>query len=158
HRPGSDDGRGDPTRARLAARLDRAPARRTVAEAPSRVAPRLRGRGAHRRARARDDGARGGGAGARRHVRAGADPRPAPAVGLVLRARPPLVQLAARARTARGARLRRRPRALPSARAEPLGPFLAARRLASPRVARAARLVDDERAGAACVPPRGLAP
>src|SRR5205823_2494837 len=84
-----------------------------------------------------------------RRVRADPDRRPADAVGLVLRPRHALFQLAARARALRGARLRRRARALPPARPEPLAPLLGARRAPLPRLARAARLAPRARAGAA---------
>src|SRR5581483_6199866 len=68
-------------------------------------------------------------------------------VGVVLVAGNAVVQLAAGARPARGARLRRRPRALPPARAEPLAALLAAARVRPARLARLARLALRVRAG-----------
>ena len=74
-----------------------------------------------------------------RRAEAHPDPRPALALGILLHDRHALVQLAARARPVRGARLRRRARALPHARGEPLGPVLEARGGPAPRLAERTR-------------------
>src|SRR5205085_2485426 len=96
-------------------------------------------------------GRRVGGRAARPPATVARDSRPADALGLVLDERRALLQLAARPGAGSRAPLRRRPRALPPARAEPLAQLLAPRggsdarlraraRLAPPPWPRAARL------------------
>src|SRR5205823_6859920 len=96
--------------------------------------------GAPRRTRAHFGARRGRGDAAGRDLPPHPDRRAADAVGLVLRARHALVQLASRAGALRGPRLRGRPRALPPARPRPLAALLGARRATSARLARAAGL------------------
>ena len=120
-----------------------------------RLAPRLvlpRGDGGRRAARgasAADRGLRARGATARRSLRAHPDRRPAHALGLLLTDRDALVQLAPRPGAAARARIRRRARALPPARARPLAAFLAARRACASRLSRGAALASRPRARAA---------
>ena len=89
----------------------------------------------HRRQAARLGYRRGGGRAARRRL--GADPHrcAANALGLVLPRRHAFLQLAARARAPRSARLRGRPRALPPAPPRPLAALLGARGDAPPALA-----------------------
>ena len=82
-----------------------------VARSESEAEARSRARELVSRAGAETEAAAG-----RRSLPADPDRRPADALGLVLAARDALVQLAARAGAVRGARLRRRARALPPAR------------------------------------------
>ena len=108
--------------------------------------------GAEDRARARLDGGPGGGRAHRRRVPPDPNRRATHALGLVLSTRHALLQLAARARAARGARLRGRARALSPPRPEPLGTVLGPRRATSPVLAPAARLAAGSRARASGVP------
>ena len=97
-------------------RLDRRAAAAPGAAAGAGAARGQRVGGAHRRPGARFGRRRGGGRAARGRLPADPDRRAAHALGLVLSTRHALLQLAARARAARGARLRGRARALPPAR------------------------------------------
>src|SRR5438552_4005886 len=126
--------------------MDRARAREAGAATRDRSGRGRRGRGAPGGTRGRDDARGGRVAVALRRAQANRDPRPANALGIVLVARHALVQLAARGRAVRRARLRRRARAMPPARGRPLEAVLGARRVASPRLARAARLASRTRA------------
>ena len=88
----------------------------------------------------------------RRHVPPDPDRRAAHALGLVLLERHAVLQLEARARTARGAGLRGRPRVVPPSGPEPLTAVLVTRRAASSALARSARLASPPRARASRVP------
>src|SRR6185437_441281 len=118
--------------------VDRRRTCEAAAEAAARSARDLGDRGAPRGARARLHADRGGGAGARRRAETDPDSRPALTLGLLLDVRHVVLQLAARARTVRRARLRRRARAVSPARAEPFAPVLDAGRESPARLARAA--------------------
>ena len=98
---------------------------------------------------------RAGGRAARGRLSADPDRRPTDTVGLVFRSGHAVLQLAARAGAAQGGRLRRRARALPPARPEPLAVVLVARGTTPPRVARAARMAARVRARAARIQSRG---
>lgn len=93
-----------------------------------------------RRPRAGHGAGGGGGRADRRRIPADPDRRAADTLGLVLSPRHALLQLAAGARAARGARLRGRARALPPVRSGPLDALLGARRTAPPALAPSARL------------------
>ena len=113
--------------------------------------------GAYGCARARLDVGREPSRAHRRRVPPNPYRRSTHSLGLVLATRHALVQLAARTRSARGARLRRRARALSPARSEPLATVLDARRATSPALAPAARLAARQRTRAAGVPPARVA-
>src|SRR6266404_4728899 len=146
------------THHRIASRVDRAGTREATTAPTPRPARDFGDGRAPRCTRARDDARRGRGAGAWRRVQADRDPRPAHALGLVLAARNALVQLAARARAVRRARLRRRARGLPHPRAEPFAAVLEPRRDAPARLAGAPRLATQARPRVAGLQACGLAP
>ena len=85
--------------------------------------------------------------GARRRVPADHAPRPAQPLGVVLRERHALVQLAARARPARRSRLRRGARGVPPGRAQPRPPLLAARGAPAPGLSPSRRRGSTSSAG-----------
>ncbi len=107
-------------------------------------------------ARARLDVGPEGGRAHRCRVPPYPDRRATHSLGLVLSARDALLQLAARARATRGAGLRGRARAVPSASPESLARVLGARRATSTALAPAARLAASARPRAPGIPSAGL--
>src|SRR5437588_4380649 len=153
-----DERHGDRERAGGEALVDRAAAPKAGAAPGAGAASGERVGGPLRRARAHLGAGRGRGGAAGRHLSTDPDRRAADAVGLLLRTRHGLLQLAPGAGAPRGARLRGRARALPPARPRPLAPLLGARRTTPARLARAARLAPRARPRASRVQSGGVGP
>ena len=156
HRATGNESCRRPARARGDASVDGGSAASPGAATVPRPVRGQRVAGAEIRARARLDGGPGGGRAHRRRIPPDPDRRATHALGLVLSTRHALLQLAARARAAGGARLRGRARALSPARPEPLATVLGARRATSPALASTARLAAGPRTRAPGLSPSGL--